>query len=47
MKRAFGFLAASFPFVVMAAASAVAQDVDRSTLPIPLSSFEGKIGKTF
>jgi hypothetical protein len=47
VKREFCFLAASFLFVVMTVPFAVAQEVDRSTLPIPLSPFEGEIGKTY
>ena len=47
MKRTFGLLAASLLFVALAAAYAVAQEVERSQLPIPEPPFKGKIGKTF
>ncbi len=46
MSRALGFLAATLLLVAMAAASSVAQDIDRSILPIPEPVFTGKIGLT-
>ena len=44
MKRAFGFLTASFLFVGIAAAAVSAQDFNRSILPVPEQPFHGKIG---
>jgi arylsulfatase A-like enzyme len=46
MKRAFGFLTGSCLLAAMAAASAVAQDLNRSILPIPEPVFAGEIGIT-
>ena len=47
MKRAFVLLTASFLFLAMAVPCALAQEVDRTELPIPEPAFHGKIGKTF
>jgi arylsulfatase A-like enzyme len=47
MKCTCGFLTTSFLFLAMAVSCAVAQEIERSQLPIPAAPFQGKIGKSF